>query len=287
MIQRIVLFFTFYVGLTVSVAAQQATPSALDSVRLEQQLSLLRSMLLEQDRTLNQLQRELNLLRGENEVLNHELAQLKQQQQKIYLDLDQRLRVLNNNEITTSNTSTTAPATDFTTLDPAPSVSSSPSIPSVATLPNPTPDFSSSNTTLSLPTLPPQLVDLNEKNLYQEGFKQVRTDEFSQAIAIFQHLLTRYPQGEYADNAQYWIAESYYALRQFDAAIQAFNLLIERFPDSAKRPHSLLKIGYAYFEQQDYVSARALLEQVKTAYPNSSTARLAQARLARLAELGF
>jgi tol-pal system protein YbgF len=280
MTQRIVLLLTLYFGLVVSVAAQQATPSALDDVRLEQQLSLLRSMLLEQDRTLNQLQRELNLLRGENEVLNHELTQLKQQQQQIYLDLDQRLRALNSTAITPSP-DTAAPATDLTRFDPPPATASAPSAPNLM------PNLGSNSTSPPLAALPPQFADMNEKSLYQEGFKQVRTDQFSQAITIFQHLLTRYPQGEYADNAQYWIAESYYALREFDAAIQAFNMLIERFPDSAKRPHSLLKIGYAYFEQQDYVSARSLLEQVKTAYPNSSTARLAQARLDRLAELGF
>lgn len=273
-------WITMYSSLlwTAPVTAQVSLSSQTEVQRLEQQVLSLRTMLLDQDRLISQLQHELRLLRGENEVLAHDIQQTKQQQQVIYLDLDNRLRQLAGENVLSSSPSTDT-VTDLTTtaqtLPPAEVVSppASPAFPAVSS-----PPPASNSATLS---------SMGEVELYQQGFNHVQTEQFNSAIGAFKQLLTVYPKGNYADNAQYWIAESYYALRQLDNALLAFNRLLEDFPNSAKRSHALLKIGYTYYEQRNYLSARASLERVLSEYPNSSTARLAQARLQKIQQMGY
>ena len=43
---------------------------------------------------LNQLQQQVEILQGQNEVLRHRLQQLQQQQSAFYQDLDQRVTAL-------------------------------------------------------------------------------------------------------------------------------------------------------------------------------------------------
>ncbi len=310
-IRQLGVMAVFWLGVSAPAWAQQAVGTTMDTQRLEQQIVLLRSMLLEQDRMLNNFQRELQGLRGENEVLSHEINELKQQQQTIYLDLDQRLSAMTGGGSTES--AATLPSTgasDFTSISapttvttptvsvPATTSSRNASTAGVPALPAGVLSGSSvpsvpSTATSSLPAypLPPMLASqtstMSEAELYQQGSNLIQAEQFESAIAVFQDLLNRYPNGNLADNAQYWIGESFYALRQFDYALMAFNTLLERFPNSAKRSHALLKIGYVYYEQKDYYSARAVLEQVLSSNPNSSIARLAQTRLQKIQEAGY
>lgn len=313
-IRQLGVMAVFWLGFSTPTWAQQTVDSTVNSSRLEQQLVLLRSMLLEQDRMLNNLQRELQGLRGENEVLSHEINELKQQQQTIYLDLDQRLNAVTGGSSTAS--AATLPSTgasDFTSISapttatvptvsvPATTSSRSASTAGVPALPAGMLAGSSAPTTAAVPNtamgtlpaypLPPMLASqtstMGEAELYQQGSNLIQAEQFESAIAVFQDLLNRYPNGNLADNAQYWIGESFYALRQFDYALVAFNTLLERFPNSAKRSHALLKIGYVYYEQKDYYSARAVLEQVLSSNPNSSIARLAQTRLQKIQQAGY
>ncbi len=60
----------------------------------------------------------------------------------------------------------------------------------------------------------------------------------------FQQFLQSYPQSSLADNAQYWLGESYYVTRDFQNAAAAFQTVLDRWPDSRKAPDALLKLGY-------------------------------------------
>ncbi|OUD13289.1 tol-pal system protein YbgF [Thioflexithrix psekupsensis] len=281
-------------GLETSPVAAQVPPSLpqTETQRLEQQVQSLRTMLLDQDRLISQLQHELQLLRGDNEVLAFDIQQVKQQQQVIYLDLDTRLRQLSGDNSAANNTHSET-VTDLTGLTETDNTSSAP--PPVQTPPessvvaSPPPAPPATVPTTPAPSEPSSanLSNMGEVELYQQGFNFVQTEQFNSAITVFKQLLDTYPKGNYADNAQYWIAESHYALRQLDQALVAFTGLLTQYPTSTKRSHALLKIGYTYYEQRNYLSARATLEQVISEYPNSSTARLAQARLQQIQQMGY
>jgi TolA-binding protein len=55
-----------------------------------------------------------------------------------------------------------------------------------------------------------------------------------------------------------------------------------RFPQSAKLADSRLKLGFIYYEKQDWKAARTELEAVVNGWPASTAARLASERLARM-----
>ena len=56
---------------------------------------------------------------------------------------------------------------------------------------------------------------------------------FMGAIDAFEILIQNDSENDYADNAQYWIGESYYALDEYSKAIESFRKVIN-FADSNK-----------------------------------------------------
>jgi tol-pal system protein YbgF len=88
------------------------------------------------------------------------------------------------------------------------------------------------------------------------------------------------------DNAQYWLAESYYVTDKFGEALTNFAVVIDDYPRSRKVPDALLKVGYASYELGRWEDARTALSRVQREHPDTTAARLAEQRLNRMAEEG-
>lgn len=265
-------------SLMLCIADIQAAQNQTVNNSLEQQITQLRQILLEQDLRMSELQEEIQDIRGKNEILLYQLEQLKQQQQDIYVDLDQRLTQLKSAQTAMT---VTAPTTSMLTMETV-GMSSMDTMASTAGTPatNEVPP----TTTTAPPTQPPPVANSSaeEESTYQTAFKLLQAGRYSEAIDGFKKVLQQFSQGTYADNAQYWIGESHYALHHFDQSLQEFNQLLQHYPDSPKRAHALLKMGYVHYELRDYSKAREALNKVVTAYPNSASARLADQRLQRM-----
>jgi tol-pal system protein YbgF len=120
-----------------------------------------------------------------------------------------------------------------------------------------------------------------EQSSYQAAFDLLKPErrEYAQAAQAFRTFLAQYPASTLADNAQYWLAESQYVLRDNDAALREFQILVERYPESAKLPGALLKVGYILDAQGQQDEARALFERVVRDHPGSAAAGMAKERL--------
>lgn len=129
---------------------------------------------------------------------------------------------------------------------------------------------------------PPVPPEQEEEVAYLAAFGKVRAAQYDEAIAGFQDLLGRWPDGRYADNAHYWMGESHYAKREYDLALQSFAAVLERFPQSAKAPDALLKTAMAQVEKKQVAEARATFQRVIADYPNANAANVAKQRLAQL-----
>jgi tol-pal system protein YbgF len=114
----------------------------------------------------------------------------------------------------------------------------------------------------------------------------VRDGQFEEAAESFNIFLNNYPDSSYADNANYWIGETYYVIRDFEPALEIFTDLVENFPDSPKVPDTRLKIGYIYYEQHDWPAAHEELSSIVSTYPDTEVAQLANARLMRMEDEG-
>ena len=126
----------------------------------------------------------------------------------------------------------------------------------------------------------------SDRDNYQAAFELLKEQRYEQAAMAFQQFLVSYPDSQLADNALYWLAESYYVTDKFEYALTEFQGVISKFPRSRKVPDALLKIGYSNYELKRWDNARGALRRVQSDYPDTTAARLAEQRLNRMDDEG-
>ena len=227
-----------------------------------------------------QLQDEVRELRGQLEEAQRELENLKRRQRDQYLDLDQRLSELRDAPPVRGPTPSHSagqpePDTGVTGAQQGAPPADAPEV-------RPPLEEDAALTGLGEPEVESRAAPAPgaaEKESYDRAFQALKELRYADAAQLFQEFLDRYPNSEYADNAQYWLGESYYVTRNYDIALEAFQELLDNHPDSSKVPDALLKIGYTHYELKNWDQARTALSQVEQNYPDSTLARLAASRL--------
>jgi tol-pal system protein YbgF len=121
-----------------------------------------------------------------------------------------------------------------------------------------------------------------EQQAYDAAFRLMKQGQYERAAKAFRDYIAKYPRGPLTDNAQYWLGEANYVVRNFKAALEEFNKVLSDFPGSPKAPDALLKVGYSHLELGDGAKGTQALNQVIARYPNSTAAKPAQERLAKL-----
>jgi tol-pal system protein YbgF len=192
---------------------------------------------------LDQLRSQLRELRGLYETQAHELDSLKNRNREALSDTDKRLRELERK------------ATPAATADAAP-----------AAKPESAP--------------PPVAASAGQQQEYDAAFSLMKQGMYERAAKSFRDFVAKYPSSELAGNAQYWVGEALYVVRNFKQALEEFAKVVDKYPTSAKVPDALLKIGYVQQELGSLDKARQSLQQVIAKYPNTSSAKSAEKRLA-------
>jgi tol-pal system protein YbgF len=212
------------------------------------------------------LQQEIQELRGQLEVQSHELKLLRDQQLSLYKDLDARLR----NEPVTQAAKPAVTPLDLDTK-PVPPQTTSQSSPAAPVIPAALP---AAATARGNPA--------DEQISYLAAYELVKNKHFNEALAAMQAFAAKYPHGGYTANAQYWIGELYMVKADYTRAIEHFNTVLQAFPSSSKCAASMLKTGYALAASGKTMEARTRLQEVIKTYPDTSTAKLAAAKLSSL-----
>ena len=133
---------------------------------------------------------------------------------------------------------------------------------------------------LGLPS--PETTAGGEREAYRKAFDLLKERDYDGAKQAFTDLLSTFPQGQFADNARYWLGEIGYVTKDYDTARTQFSRLISDYPLSPKVPGAMLKLGYVYDDQGDTEQARALLQDIVTRFPDTTESRLAQGRLEQM-----
>jgi tol-pal system protein YbgF len=120
------------------------------------------------------------------------------------------------------------------------------------------------------------------KNEYEEALRLIDKKDYRLAISRFREFMKRNPNSELSDNAQYWIGECHYALKEFDQAILEFDQVRRKYPNGDKVPAALLKQGFAFAELGDKLDARLILQELIDRYPLSAEATKAKEKLKSL-----
>lgn len=109
----------------------------------------------------------------------------------------------------------------------------------------------------------------NHSTGYQDALDDVYGRQYTQAIAKFRQLLKRMDNSdELADNCQYWIGESYYAIGNYELAIAEFEKVFA-FQNNNKADDAQFMIGMAYIKLGDPRLGQFELNNLMTFYQNS------------------
>lgn len=196
----------------------------------------------------NQIQalREENAkLRGQVETLNYELESTKKRQQDFYIDLDGRLRRLEPQSAASAETSASDGASG-TTSDPGRKTASDPA---------------------------------GAARDYESALNLFKTNKLKEAASAFESFVKAYPDSTLAPNAQYWLGNAHYALRDCRKAIEAHKVVIGKWPQHQKAPDAMINIATCQQELGDAKGERATLQAVLAKYPDSPAAATAKKRL--------
>lgn len=196
-------------------------------------------------RQLDDLQTQVNELRGVTELHTHQLSQVLDRQRELYQELDRRVSEA---------------------LKPTSQI---PSAIAVNTVPV-SKDYSD---------------DVTENEAYDKALNLVLKDKlYEQAIPEFRSFNKAYPQSSYAPNSHYWLGQLLFNKGELKEAEQEFLIVLNKFTDSSKRPDALLKLGMVAQQQNNTTKATKLYRQLLTEYPDSTSAQLAKPRLDKLSQ---
>jgi tol-pal system protein YbgF len=218
--------------------------------RMEEAAKVGRAPLFELMSQIEQLRQEITGLRGQIEVLGHNIDSTAKRQRDMYVDLDTRLRRLE--ESPPAPAGSAAPGGENAT---APALGAAPS---------------------------PAAAPANEVRAYDAAQSQRRSGNYQAAIAAFQGFIAQYPKSPLAHRAQYWIGDSYYNLHDFKSAIASQQKLVTTYPDSASVPDAMLNIASSQMELADTGAAKKTMDDLIARYPKSPAAEKAKRRLANL-----
>ena len=118
--------------------------------------------------------------------------------------------------------------------------------------------------------------------MYETARGDYQAGQWALAIQGFEAYIQTYPQSEMADNAAFYIGQSYFMETRYEEAVEAYEQVLLNYPDGDVVPEASYKRGLALVNLDQPERARQALELVVANYPDSSMATFAQQALDRL-----
>ena len=199
-----------------------------------------RSAVLELASQIESLRGEIARMRGQLEVATHQVEVSDKRQRDLYVDIDTRLRRLEQAQEQAAAAAAQPPAAG--------------------------------------PAEPQQ--SPGELRAYQAALDQFKLGNYPLAVSAMQGFLVTYPRSSLAPNAQYWIGMAHSGQRDYKSAIAAQRKVLSAWPESDKAPDALLSIASSQETMGDRKNAQQTLQELIAKYPESSAAASAKQRIA-------
>jgi tol-pal system protein YbgF len=238
-------------GLAGCATAPEKDPAFIKATAVEgrvERVERQNQALLELQRQVDGMQEELRRLRGELEEANHGSKASSAESRNLYTDLERRLKALEERPVVT-----TPP----------------PVAPAVGTP-------AGSATPVAAPA------PAGDREAYQAALDRIKAKDFPGAQAALKGFIDNFPQSGLADNAKYWLGETYYSEGKFPEAVASFARLLKEHPDSRKAPDAWLMTGKAQYELKRFREAREAFARILRDYKDSEAVGEAKARLKRM-----
>ena len=120
---------------------------------------------------------------------------------------------------------------------------------------------------------------MSEDEIYTAAIQFVDQKNYEAARKKLKAFLKRHPQSTRADNAQFWIAETYFREQWYEKALIEYQNVIERYPKGNKVPAAYLKQALAFEKIGDKANARLVLKELIKKFPKVNEAKIARQKL--------
>ncbi len=88
-------------------------------------------------------------------------------------------------------------------------------------------------------------VDLST-SLYEKGRRLFQEKKWDESLAIFNQLLSEYPYSKWVTEAQYYLCEVEFQVRDFKATADCVTQMVEMFPESELTGFQLMRLGQVH-----------------------------------------
>jgi tol-pal system protein YbgF len=126
---------------------------------------------------------------------------------------------------------------------------------------------------------PPPITAGSPMRLYDTAWGDYTAGNFDLAIEGFNGYVRSFPRSESADNAQYYIGQSYFQRGKLAEAVEAFNRVIVTYPKSDVLGQAYFQRGLTYERLSQPDRARESYDYVLRNMGDSDAGRLAKQRL--------
>ena len=117
---------------------------------------------------------------------------------------------------------------------------------------------------------------------YRDAIVLYGRNRLADARAAFQRVFDTDPHSELADNALFWIGETYFSAGQYAEAMRYYTRVTRDYSDQNKAPDAMYKLALAYEKTSDLELAQKTLQELIARYPYSTPAASAKAELKRI-----
>lgn len=254
------------------------------------------SAFVEQTETrVGRLEEQMRDLTGKLEEANYRAAQIQQRLDKLVGDVDFRLTQLERGgaQPAPAQSGDAAPAAAQPVAPTASNVQAPragtnvapgearvllvPGQPPAAPQSAAAPAASAAASAVSLPAGPPETQYEFAYGLYQQAVQD--RGDFGRAETALRQFIGGHGQHRLAGDAQYWLGETFYARRDWTSAAREFAAQFRTYPQNAKAPDSLLRLGQSLGQLNRKDDACGTLAELDRRYPNASqTIKIAAGR---------
>ena len=214
--------------------------------RSTEEFAQLRKSMFELQNQIDKQKGEISQLRGDNEVLARNLAEMQIRQKDMLQASEQKLQAVEQRS--------QAVEQKLTKLDPVKVVLDGREF----------------------------MADPAEKRDFDAAFALFRAGDFVKSQKALFDFIQRYPGSGYSPSALYWLGNAQYSNRDYKEAIINFRSMISKNPDHMRAPEAMLSIANCQLEMKDPKSAKKTLEDLMKAYPKSEAAFAGVERLRTL-----
>ncbi|MFH1897585.1 MAG: tetratricopeptide repeat protein [Candidatus Desantisbacteria bacterium] len=90
---------------------------------------------------------------------------------------------------------------------------------------------------------------------------------FKSAIAIYEKIISKYPDSNLADDSRYRIGECYFNQKEYDTALLQFQRLIDNYPRTYLRAEAKMGIAQCYLMMKKWGNSKQAFDDLITAHP--------------------